>query len=103
MNSQSSITIFAGRGLKWRVGWKVRIYNAVTGLVISEAINEILTITGDTITFVSPFVTTLTTNIKIKFPNFSELAATDDQKRYAFVSDGSSNFADGTPPYQVTY
>ena len=103
VNSQSSIDIATGRGLKWVTGWKVALYVDTFTRVAGEALNEIASISGDTITFVNPFVTTLTTAHYIKFPNYSELAAGADQKRYSFISNGAANFADGTPPYQITF
>ena len=102
INNQSSIDITTGRGLKWLVGWKVALY--VDSFTREpDAVNEIATISGDTITFVTPWATTLTTAHYIKFPNFSELAAGADQFRYSFLSAGAANFPDGTPPYQITF
>ena len=56
---------------------------------------------GDFITFADNWITTLTTNHRIRFAKYNDVDNT--QKRYCFISDDGANFDDGKPTYEVTY
>lgn len=102
VNSQKSIVVASGRGACYTVGWKMRLWNNTTLAYETDAANEIASITGDTIIFVDNFATTLTTSTRIKFPDYVD--ATDDQKRYGFISDDGLNFdEDDTGTYRITF
>ncbi len=99
--SQKKVTVTAGRGDCFTVGWKLRLWNELTGVYEADTENEIIDITGDTITFKDNFSTTLTTNHRLKFPDYDE--ATNDQRRYGFISDDGLDFDDGSATYRITF
>lgn len=99
--SQKKITVGAGRGTYYSVGWKMRLWDSIGLAYEPDIINTINDVTGDTITFENDFVTTLDADHKIKFADYDDVS--DSQKRYCFISDGGANFADGKPTYKVTY
>lgn len=91
VGDQSTFDVDAGRGSYWQAGWKVRLYDTVIGEYTSDAVNEIESIVGDTITFVDPWVTVLTTDLRLSFADYDQ--ATTSQRRYAFVSINNQDFA----------
>ncbi len=101
--SQKKVTLAAGRGDLYSVGWKLRLWDMFPLAYADAQINEIESISGDDITFVDNFTTTLTGpgDMKLKFANYDECA--ESQKRYCFISDAGLNFGDGKPTYKVTY
>lgn len=99
--SQKIIDVPAGRGTYYKAGWKMRLWDQVNNTYLADAVNTILSISGDRITFENNWTTILTENYRIRFCDYDD--AVDTQKRYAFVSDGSNNFDDGGAPYKVTY
>lgn len=101
VNSQSSIDVGAGRGDNYRVGWVMRLYDNVARDHDGTEENTIASISGDTITFTAPWATTLTTDHRIMFADYNSV--TSQQKKFCFTSNLNNNFADGTPPYQITF
>jgi len=99
--SQKKITVSAGRGDCFTIGWKLQLWDEITRSYESDPPNEIISIVADTITFKDNFVTTLTTDHRLKFPDYDD--ATDDQKRYCYISDGGADFDDGSATYRVTF
>lgn len=99
--AQDKVTAPVGRGAMYFVGWKVRLYNNLTRTYEADPVNEIASIASDTITFVTPWATTITTNHKLKFADYDDCV--DTQKRYCFISDSGANFDDGKPTYRITY
>lgn len=100
VTSQKIIDIGAGRGAFWEAGFKVRLWNKTTREYESDPVNEIASISGDQITFVSDWATTLSTAHKIKFPDYDD--ATSRQKRYCFISNQGLPFSDGLKTYSIT-
>ena len=99
---QSTIDVPAGRGPCYEVGWKMRIWDIAAIGYASTQVNEIASIVGDTITFVDPSSTTLTDNdFRLKFCDYDD--ATQDQKRYCFISDMGNDFPDGASTYSITF
>jgi hypothetical protein len=99
VNSQSSIDLGAGRGDLWQPGFKVKLWNNLTMAYETDPVNEIQSITADTLVFTTPFVTTLTTDHRIKFADYD--SAAKSQKRYCFVGDNSLDFPDGGKRYSI--
>lgn len=98
--SQKKVTLGAGRGLYYQVGWKLRLWNNNTPDYETDPVNEIVSIVGDDITFLNNFATTLTTHHRLKFCTYDD--ATAEQKRYCFITPtGASQFADGGKPYRI--
>ena len=98
--AQNQITVASGRGAMYKAGWKMRLYLPASGQT-ADAVNEIASISGDTINFVDNFSTSLTTSYGVRFANYDEV--TEEQKRYGFISEGTANFPDGKSPYLVSF
>lgn len=99
---QKTVVLPVGTGSHYREGWVMQLYDTNTRDFVPTERNVIESISGDTITFVNNWVTTLGAfNFKIKFAPFEEVI--EQQKKFCFVSIDSSNFDDGTKPYQITF
>lgn len=100
--NQKTITVPAGRGDCYSVGWKMVLWNEVTQSYTADPENEIVSIVGDTITFQNNFSTTLIpTTHRIKFADYDLVS--QDQKRYCFISDSGLNFSDDTSTYRILF
>ncbi len=101
-SSQKTVTVGAGRGDLYRKGWIMRLFSLTADDYAIDAVNEIESVVGDVITFKNNWTTVLTINeYRIKFADYDDV--TDQQKRFCFISAGSSDFTDGKPPYQITF
>lgn len=100
---QKTITVASGRGAEYRVGWIMRLWEYATALHTTDAPNTIADITGDQITFVDDFATTLVAEeFRITFADYDEVDG--DQQRYGFISpDPSHLFPDGSASYLITF
>jgi len=100
--SQTVFDIEAGEGARaeWTAGQFITLWLIEGGSgPISTA--EILSVSTDTITLVGPgFSITPTTAHRIRYADFDSV--TENQKIFAFVSDGNNDFPDGTPPYKIS-
>jgi len=98
--TQSIFELPAGRGSLYMVGWPMRFWDEAT-----ESYSELRTIAnivGDTVYFDSVFTTTITSLMRLTFPDYTD--ATEEQKRYCFqIAEGETNFPDGKPAYQITF
>ena len=101
VQAQNKVTLAAGRGALWLTGWKVRLWNNTTNAYEADAVNTILSVVSDTITFQNNFTTTLTTNHRLKFADYDDVI--ESQKRYCFISNVGLNFVDGKPTYRITF
>lgn len=104
--NQKTFTVAAGRGACYEVGWKMALWlhlpSGYGGGYESDLVNEIESIVGDTITMKDNFASTLIANRhRIKFADYDD--ATQDQKRYCFISDDGNNFADDGSTYRITF
>lgn len=101
--NQKTVTIPAGRGDLYSVGWRLVLWNEVTQSFESDPYNTIESIIGDTITFVNNWATILIagTTHRFKFVDYDD--AVEDQKRYCYISDSGANFGDGASTYRVTF
>lgn len=99
VNSQSSVDVGAGRGDFYRAGWVMRLYdNTARAIDPAGELNTILSVTGDTIVFENPWVTTLfATQFRLQFADYDDVS--ENQKKYCFISCGT--FDDGRNPYQI--
>ena len=98
--SQKKVTLGAGAGDLYEVGWKILLWDEVGLAYTADSLNEIAAIEGDTITFANDWTTPLTPgNFRLKFPDYDD--ATESQKRYCFISEGGLNFSDGRKAYQI--
>jgi hypothetical protein len=102
VTNQKTVGIATGRGVHYRAGWKMRLFDKNAGDYASTQVNEIQSIVGDTITFVDNWGVTLSpNNYRILFADYDDV--TEQQKKFCFISDGTNNFPDSKPPYQVTF
>ena len=95
-----------GNGGKYKVDWVVDIYDEATwtlqqaGLIIT-AITTGPSGQPDTIEFNGQEFTFSGSNFIMQFADYGSTIL--DQKRYASLSNGTSNFLDASAPYQVTF
>lgn len=89
VTSQSIIELPAGRGSYYRVGWKMRLRNIPGNAFETDPVNTITAIDGDEITFENAWTTVLSTDHKIVFAEYDQVAPS--QKRYAFFSPNASD------------
>lgn len=101
ITNQATVVLGAGRGDNYRVGWKMRLYDNLTRDYASTQVNEIASITGDTISFTSNWSTTLLTTHRIMFADYDQVI--DQQKKFCFISDDGNNFTDGKPAFIISY
>jgi len=83
----------------FEVGDKILLFNDGVGY-FPDAVNTITDITGNTITVQDPFVTTLTTSVRIKLADFDDATASQ-RTRFAFVSPNSGFFFNGSKAYGI--
>lgn len=100
VTAQDVVEVGAGKGDLWGVGWKVKLWDNVAHEYTADATNEIASIDGDEITFVDPWATTLiASQHRLKFPFFDE--ASEDQKRYCFISPDGLDFSNSEKSYKI--
>lgn len=99
VNAQDEVELGAGRGDLYMVGWKMRLWNNLTNDYEADDVNEISDVTGDVLTFSSPWSTTLTTDHRLKFADHNEVV--QSQKRYAFVGITGSDFSAVEKSYKI--
>ena len=100
--NQKTITVPAGRGGYYSVGWRLVLWDNINKQYFSDPYNTIVSIIGDTITFANNFTTTLVpSDMRLKFPDYDD--AVDEQHRYCFISDSGLNFADGLSTYKILF
>jgi len=100
--NQKTVTIGAGRGVLWRKGWKVRLYDNIARDDNGVQVNEIASVAGDVITFVDNWITTLVNNqFRMRFADYDEVI--EAQKRFCFMSLNGNNFYDSKKTYQISF
>ena len=102
-SNQRTVTLAAGEGDHYRVGWILALYDNNLRNYATEFRNEIVSINEDTITFSHDWPVTLVDNVsRLMFANYDEVV--EQQKKFCFVSnDDNENFeTDETRGYQIT-
>lgn len=100
--SQKIFTIDPAQAVFWKVGFKIVLFNVVSNSFMPDAVNEIVDVTGDQITVLNDFTTTLTLNHMIRFADYDQV--NDEQRNnYAFVGYNGGTFGDGSKSYQIVY
>lgn len=98
--SQKRVTLGAGRTDLYREGWKLVIFDTVSGELVGDPVNEIAEIDGDDLVFTDDFVTTLTTDFVLLFADYDQVV--ESQKRYAFANPNSSDdFSASEKSYKI--
>ncbi len=100
ITSQSIIEIAVGRGSLYRKDWVVKLWDNVAKAFASAETNTILSVDGDEITFSAPWVTVLTTDMRMVFADYTQVV--EQQKKYCFISNDGNNFSDGGKAYVIT-
>lgn len=98
--SANKITVPTGHGVRYKVGYVVRLFSSVTHAQVDPVNNVITDVTGDTITFQNNFVGLVPTTQYLKFADYDD--ANDVQRaKYMFIVGGSGIFADGSGGYKI--
>lgn len=98
--SQKKFTIPAADANALRAGYKLKLMDDTTREVLADAANVIDTIIGNEITMVDDFTTTLTTSIRITFPDYSE-STIEQQFLFAYISDNTNLMPDTKSAYLI--
>lgn len=104
VTNQHQLTLAAGGGAYYRVGWPMRIFDLINKVFTSDAPNIIQSIVGDVITFQNDFTTILSANnFRLTMPMYDETV--QSQRGYCFIGvAGGGNFTnDNSPPYMITF
>ena len=89
-------------GACYRVGYFLRLWDNLNQVYFSDPANEIVSISGNTITMADPWITTLGPNVRLVFAEYDNWS--DLQKaRYAAIGDNSGFFLDGAQSYQISF
>ena len=97
-----TVTLDSGLGVQWESGYKVLLYNCVTGLYESDPVNTIAQINGDQIVFAQDWVTTPVGGVHaIRFAEYPDTTARE--KRFGFTGEtGGGDFSDNKSIYRIT-
>ena len=86
----------------YEVGFRVRIWNTSTKDFYSDTYRTITAVNGPDIRIDSNFTTTLTTSMRVFFPDYDESTLTQ-QAVYAYISPDTNEFvSDGKKAYQIS-
>lgn len=90
----------------YRAGDKLRLWNDTTSSYFTDPVNTVDSVSGNVITMVDAWTTTLnTTTTRIKIADYDQ-ASDFQQGRYSFVGNNGSPtgfFDDGTKSYQIAF
>lgn len=89
-------------GSQYEAGYFLRLWNTATNAYYADSAIEIESVVGNTITMKSNFTTTLTTLVKVKFPDYSESSSIQVGK-YAFICPNTGFFNDTTKCYEIIF
>lgn len=100
--NQKQITVGVGRGENYRAGWVMKLYDNTARDYAAAETNVIESVSGDTITFVSDWVTTLVaTTHRMMFADYNQVS--EQQKKFCFISDDGNNFTDGKKAFVISF
>lgn len=102
ITSQSVFNIPSSDSSAWDVGYKCVLFNTATNSFMPDAVNEIVSIVGDTVTMLNNWTTTLTTDHMIRFADYDQCSV-EQTSKYAFVGFNSGVFGDGIKSYQIVF
>jgi len=98
--SSSKITVGAGRGVLYKVGYVLNLYSTATCLVVDGGNNTIIDVTGDTLTFANPFTSLFATTRFLRFADY-DFVSDEQRAKYMFIVGGSGVFGDGSGGYKI--
>lgn len=100
VTAQDVVELGAGRGSYWQVGWKVLLWDNNADAYTADAVNTILAIDGDEITFADAWATALVSGQhRIKFADYDDVVSS--QKRYAFAGINGQDFSPSEKVYTI--
>lgn len=113
---QDSFDIPSWLVVYYGVGYKCRLWSISSNAYLPDAVNTILDITGNTLTFENNWTTTLSDDVILKFADYDDCSEIQ-LKRFAFIGyraadynddynndhliGGDGKFADGKKAYQI--
>lgn len=101
VTDQKTFDVPSGEGECYRAGDFLKLWDDSTMSFFPDAANEIASVSGDTITMVNDFTTTLTTSVRIKIPDYDQASAFQ-KGRYAFIVPNTGTFvSDGFKGYEI--
>lgn len=97
--AQNRITV--PDGTCYEVGYKLKLWNNLTGLYTTDPVNTVLEIIGNDLIFENDWTTVLpSSNLYLFFADYDE--SSDLQlAKYAYIAPNTDFFADGTKAYQI--
>lgn len=98
--SQKKFTIPSDQSDYFRYGYKIRIWDNVNNVYFSDPVNTIVNVNGNEITCENDFSTTLTTDIKVVFPDYDDLTA-EQKVEFSSICADTNIFPDGSDAYQI--
>jgi len=87
-------------GTCYRAGDFLKLWDDTVPDYFSDVDNQIESVSGNIITMVNNFTTTLTTAVRIKISDYDN-ASVFQQATFAFIGFNAGNFADGSQSYQI--
>ena len=85
----------------YRVGYKLVLWNEASSIYYPDAANEILAISGNTLTMKDLFVTTLGAGVRLKFADYDE-SSVEQKARYGYIAPNTGVFvSDGANAYEI--
>lgn len=87
-------------GTCYAPGFGIRLWDVEAHTYFADAVNRIVSITGNILTFENDFTTILTTNIRLKMSDYNETSK-EQKGRYASIGENSGFFDDETKSYQI--
>ncbi|MCK5644456.1 MAG: hypothetical protein KAJ19_26890 [Gammaproteobacteria bacterium] len=87
-------------GSQYLPGYKLRLWDVNANDYYPDVAIEIESVVGNTITMKSDFSTPLTTNVKVKFPIYSE-SSSQQIAKYAYVAPNTGFFNDNSKAYEI--
>lgn len=86
----------------YSVGHALVLWDTQNNDYLPDAVNYVESIEGNVLTMVNDFSTPLSTNIRLKLPDYD--SSNNDQKsRYSFIGTNTGFFDDGTKSYQIIF
>lgn len=103
VTNQKTVNIASGRGVQYKAGWVMRLWDIAAKAYTADPPNVIDLIAGDQIVFTANFATPLVaTAYRLRFALYDEVSL--DQQRYGFIAPYPSEvFPDGSGAYKILF
>jgi len=87
---------------QYLVGGRYRLRDTLTNDYTTDPVNEIIDITGNTITMQTDFTTTLVSTLKLAHATYSQSSG-DQRAKYAYIAPNTNLFPDSSKGYQILF